>query len=271
MKKLTLLSLLAAALWTPAVVSLYAVSSTVVISEFRVRGPNGGSDEFIELYNLSSAPVSIGGWKIKGSNNTAGTSVRATIASGAVLNPGCFYLLTNSSTSGGPYSGPVAGDQTYAVGITDDGGIALTMSDETVIVDQVGMHVGSAYKEGTILPPLGTSNLNRGYERKPGGAAGHGTDSDNNQSDFQLIAPSNPQNSHSQCIGGTDPVIDGDASPNPVVQFENLLVTGKVTPGSNPPSTNLAATADLAALGGADGQQLFDDGTNGDVQPGDGT
>ena len=32
-------------------------SSTVVISEFRVRGPNGGSDEFVELYNLSaSAP-----------------------------------------------------------------------------------------------------------------------------------------------------------------------------------------------------------------------
>ncbi|HYV40304.1 MAG TPA: hypothetical protein VEO02_00785, partial [Thermoanaerobaculia bacterium] len=30
-----------------------AVSTTVVISEFRVRGPNGGSDEFVELYNLS--------------------------------------------------------------------------------------------------------------------------------------------------------------------------------------------------------------------------
>src|SRR5215471_15031349 len=52
---------------------LAAASSSIVISEFRVRGPNGGSDEFIELYNLSSAPVNIGGWKIKGSNN-AGTT-----------------------------------------------------------------------------------------------------------------------------------------------------------------------------------------------------
>jgi len=26
----------------------------VVISEFRFRGPNGGSDEFIELYNNST-------------------------------------------------------------------------------------------------------------------------------------------------------------------------------------------------------------------------
>src|SRR5918912_4464487 len=56
-----------------------AVSTNVVISEFRVRGPNGAADEFIELYNLSGAPVAIGGWKIRGSNSTAGVSDRATI------------------------------------------------------------------------------------------------------------------------------------------------------------------------------------------------
>src|SRR5215468_507078 len=96
-----------------------AVSTNVVISEFRVRGPNGGNDEFIELYNLSGAPVAIGGWKIRGSNNTAGVSDRATITAGTILQPGCHYLLTNSSLSGGPYSGAVAGDQTFTVGITD--------------------------------------------------------------------------------------------------------------------------------------------------------
>src|ERR1044072_9248697 len=104
-----------------------AVSTNVVISEFRVRGPNGGNDEFVELYNLSGAPVAIGGWKIRGSNNTAGVSDRATITAGTTLQPGCHYLLTNSSTSGGPYSGAVAGDQTYSVGIADDGGIAVTL------------------------------------------------------------------------------------------------------------------------------------------------
>src|ERR1051326_6758546 len=56
-----------------------AVSTNVVISEFRVRGPNGGNDEFIELYNLSGAPVAIGGWKIRGSSSTAVISDRATI------------------------------------------------------------------------------------------------------------------------------------------------------------------------------------------------
>src|SRR5215217_5948628 len=79
-----------------------AVSTNVVISEFRVRGPNGAADEFVELYNLSGAPVAIGGWKIRGSNNAAGIADRAVITAGAVIQPGCHYLIVNSSLSGGP-------------------------------------------------------------------------------------------------------------------------------------------------------------------------
>src|SRR5215203_2765121 len=82
-----------------------AVSTNVVISEFRVRGPNGAADEFVELYNLSGAPVAIGGWRILGSNSAAGVADRATITAGTILQPGCHYLITNSSLSGGPYSG----------------------------------------------------------------------------------------------------------------------------------------------------------------------
>src|SRR5205085_8942352 len=127
-------------------------STTVVISEFGTRGPNGGNDEFIELYNLSSSPVNIGGWDIKGSNSSGTVTVRATISSGTTLNPGCHYLLANSNSQGGPYSGPVTPNQTYGVGITDDGGIALTRSDGS-IVDQVGMSSGSTFKEGSTLSP----------------------------------------------------------------------------------------------------------------------
>ena len=29
----------------------------MVISEFRVRGPNGGNDEFVELYNNTDAAI----------------------------------------------------------------------------------------------------------------------------------------------------------------------------------------------------------------------
>ena len=60
-------------------VTFRASTSGVVISEFRVRGPQGGNDEFIELYNAGSAPVGIGGWKINGSNSSGTTSTRVTI------------------------------------------------------------------------------------------------------------------------------------------------------------------------------------------------
>lgn len=168
-------------------------SSTIVISEFRVRGPKGGNDEFIELTNISSTLVDISGWKIRGSNSSGTVGDRVTITAGITIQPGCSYLLTNASTTSGPYSGTIAGDQTYLTGVGDDGGLALTLPDNTVI-DQVGMSAGSAFKEGTQLTNLGSSNLDRGYERKRDAATGIFVDTDDNSADFQLKTPSDPQN-----------------------------------------------------------------------------
>ncbi|HKF43583.1 MAG TPA: lamin tail domain-containing protein [Thermoanaerobaculia bacterium] len=246
-----------------------AISGTVVISEFRVRGPNGGSDEFVELYNLSGASVDISGWKMKGSNNAGTTSTRATVPASTSLGPGCHFLFTNSSTSGGPYSGTVTGNVTYGTGITDDGGIAITTAAD-VIVDQVGMSTGSAFKEGTVLASLGSSNLNRGYERKPGGSAGSSTDTDNNSSDFQLITPSDPQNLSSPCIVIGNPSGTGAANPSAVPQGSTTILTVTVTPGSNPTSTGLQVQGDLTAIGGSATQTFYDDGsTGGDQTAGD--
>jgi uncharacterized protein len=191
-----------------------ASAQGVVISEFRVRGPNGGNDEFVELYNATGASVPIGGWLIRGSNNAGTVSTRATIPAGTMLGAGCHYLATNSSTTAGPYSGSVAGNQTYTTGITDDGGVALTLADATTIVDAVGLSTGSAYKEGTPLASLGTSNLDRGYERKPGGASGSGQDGDDNSADFALRTPSDPQNTSSTCLGGAKTLSINDVSLN---------------------------------------------------------
>lgn len=238
------------------------ISSTVVISEFRVRGPLGGNDEFIELHNVSSAPVNITGMLIRGSNSSGFVSTRATIGS-AILQPGCYYLVANNGANG--YSGAVPANQTYGTGVTDDGGIALTLSNTTTIIDQVGMSAGSAFGEGTRLTSLGSSNLNRSYERKPGGAAGNGTDTDNNASDFQLITPSNPQNSTSTCISNnpTNPSGTGAATPASVSPGDSTKLTVTVTPGSNPASTGLAVTGNLSAIGGSATQQFFDDGIQG--------
>ena len=247
------------------------ISSTVVISEFRVRGPQGGNDEFIELHNVSASAVDISGWTVRGSNSSGAVSIRATVAAGTILQPGCYYLLTNTAANG--YSGAVPGNQNYSVGVTDDGGIALALPGTTVtIVDQVGMSAGSLYKEGATLANLGTSNQNRSYERKPGGASGNAADTDNNATDFQLISPSNPQNTSSACIGNnpTNPSGTGAASPPTIEDGTTTTLTVTVTPGANPTSTGLAVSADLSPIGGSATQPFFDDGIQGgDVLAGD--
>jgi acyl dehydratase len=167
------------------------VSTTIVISEFRTRGPNGASDEFVEICNISADAIDISGYRLNGSNNAGTTSLRATVPANTTLPAGGRFLFTNSSAGG--YSGTVAGNVTYTTGITDDGGLAI-LTPAVVVVDQVGMSAGSAYKEGTTLAPT-TTNVNQSYERKPGGTTSALQDTDNNATDFQLnAATSNPQN-----------------------------------------------------------------------------
>ncbi len=244
--------------------SARAASNTVVISEFRTRGPLGGNDEFIELYNLSSSPVNIGGWTVRGSNSSGTTGVRATIPSGVTLNAGCHYLLANGTASTG-YSGPVAPDQTYSTGITDDGGIAI-LNASVSIVDAVGMSSGSAYKEGTTLAPI-TVNGTTSYERKPGGSSGSGQDTDNNAADFQSRPVADPQNLSSACIGtATGITATGAASPSTVDVGSNVLLTVTVLPVSAP---GVTVTADLTPIGGSANTAFYDDGTHGDAVAGD--
>ena len=72
----------------------------------------------------------------------------------------------------------MVGDQTYSSGIANDGGIALTLADDSV-VDQVGLSAGSAFKEGMHLAPL-PSDANQSYERRPGGFNGSTQDTNDN-------------------------------------------------------------------------------------------
>lgn len=191
---------MAAAPMSPMLEQVSAQSGPgIVISEFRFRGPAGANDEFIELYNAGPAPVNVGGWLVRVSNNNKPPTVvtRATIPVNTILNPGCFYLVANTSSSGG-YTGGVAPNLSYVLGFGDEGGVGLTLPNTTTIVDQVGHGANGAFGEGTRLPVLLT-NVNRGVERRPGGSAGH-ADTNDNATDFREITPGNPQNASSPCI-----------------------------------------------------------------------
>jgi len=213
-----------------------------LISEFRTRGPNGASDEFIEIYNNSNIPVDAGGLKIRGSSNNGTVTTRLTIVANTVISARGHFLAINSSA----YSGTVNGDQSFTSGFANDGGIALTMADDNVI-DQVGLSPGSAFKEGMPLAPL-PSDANQSYERKPGGAAGSGQDTNDNFTDFQLLTPSDPQNTHSASTPGPTPSPapspSPTATPTPIAS-PSPSPTGTPTPTPTPiasPSPSPTAT-----------------------------
>ena len=69
--------------------------------------------------------------------------------------------------------------------------------------------------------------------------------------------------------GGTTLQGTGLATPDQVGPGQNSLLTVSVTPASNPASTGIAVVTDLSTIGLSATQAMFDNGTNGDVTPGD--
>lgn len=61
----------------------------------------------------------------------------------------------------------------------------------------------------------------------------------------------------------------GMAAPSQVGPGQTSLLTVTVTPANTPPSTGIGVVADLSSIGLLATQMFFDNGTNGDVTPGD--
>lgn len=131
-------------------------SAQVVISAFRVTGPSGGNDEFVEIQNTSSSPVNISGWKLRGCANGSPGNVsdRVSVPASVTLGAGQFYLFVNN-TAGNGYSGATPGDRTYGSGFSNFtgssyAGIRLEDGSGTTM-DQVGTGPNSPCREGAGL------------------------------------------------------------------------------------------------------------------------
>lgn len=223
-KWLSILLVVAAILAIAVLPAAAAPSTTVVISEFRTRGPGvagDGSDavydQFVEIYNLSATSVNISGYYVNvwglTTDPETGDPVYAVynvaqIGEGVVLLPYEHYLLVN----GFGYSGGTAPDDgLYYPILTDDVGIALIAADGTTVVDAVSTtsNVGNPYFEGTSLAAM-TLDINQSYERLPNStsvAGGHidSQDSDNNSADF--VYNNGSSNPESQAAGSPTAVV----------------------------------------------------------------
>jgi hypothetical protein len=174
---------------------------SLLISEFRLRGANGSSDEFIELFNNGGLTPSISttdgsaGWTVASSDGV----VRCLIPNGTQILPQRHYLCTNSSgyslsDYGG--TGSAVGEATYNSDIPDNLGLALFMTANPANftmanrMDAVGFSgVPAMYVNGTPLPALDATNADYSFVRKfTGNDDPYLLDTDNDASDFTLVS-----------------------------------------------------------------------------------
>jgi hypothetical protein len=141
--------------------------SSVLISEFRYNGPNGTLDEFVEIYNNTSAPITVGpsGWAVV--TGDAPTTPKFIVPAGTVIpRRGHFlganilgYSLVGYPAGNGTTATP---DATYTDDIPDNVGIAIfnttnpagfTLANR---FDAVGttLEPNALFKEGAGLPSI---------------------------------------------------------------------------------------------------------------------
>jgi hypothetical protein len=180
--------------------------SQILISEFRFRGPLGGNDEFIELYNNSDSPHTVAdtgggtGYAVAGTNTTGTNSNRCTVPNGTVIPARGHFLCTNNGASGYSLGAYATGDAIYATGIVDGGGLAVFSttiaanwgtSTRFDAVGFAGITNTTLFTEGTALSPAGgiTTSSEHSFVRKMTKASnGLPQDTDDNQSDFAFVS-----------------------------------------------------------------------------------
>ncbi|HZN00168.1 MAG TPA: hypothetical protein VFB70_12280 [Pyrinomonadaceae bacterium] len=202
----------------------------LVISEFRVRGPNGANDEFIEIANISGADHTVAGggtgYAVAASNGVA----RCVIPNGTVIPNRGHYLCVNSvgySLASYPAgNGTTAtGDATYTTDIPDNAGIAIFNTsiagnfNLANRIDAVGStsEANTTYKEGTGYPALTPFSINYSFYRDNCGKGGSITtfgacptggnlkDTNNNAADFVFVDTNGTSAGAGQRLGAPGP------------------------------------------------------------------
>ena len=226
-------------------------TSHLVISEIQTNGDGGtpADDEFVELYNPTSSPVSISGWSLQ-YRSTSGTFLKQNVTTGTVPAYG-FYLMARAAYNGSP-----AADLIYnQFSMSGSAGsvflvnnqVLLTTCSSAAIVDQV------AYGSGTNLCPETTASTpapaaNGSIERAPGNSnppCGNGTDTGNNSADFLPRTTSQPQSSASLTESCADVSAAKTDNPDPVNAGATLTYTVTVSNAGPDDATNAAANDTL--------------------------
>src|SRR5215212_5404350 len=250
----------------------------LIISEFRVRGPNGANDEFVEIYNNSGADHTVAGggtgYGVAASHGVA----RCVIPNGTVIPNRGHYLCVNSvgyslATYPAGNGTTATGDATYTTDIPDNAGIAIfntsvaanfTLANR---LDAVGStsEANTLYKEGTGYPALTPFSIDYSFYRDNCGKSGSITtfgvcpistpkDTNNNAADFIFVDTNGTSAGAGQRLGAPGPEnlsapIQRNASF--AVDFLDVCVAGASPPNrvrdftSDPANNSVFGTLDI--------------------------
>ncbi|MET0646556.1 MAG: hypothetical protein ABW208_08030, partial [Pyrinomonadaceae bacterium] len=241
-----------------------ATAGQLLISEFRVRGPSGANDEFIEVYNNSGAAHTVAdssggsGYAVAASDGVA----RCVIPNGTVIPERGHYLCTNSVAYS--LSGNATGNATYTTDIPDNAGIAIFNTSVAASftlatrLDAVGStsEANTLYKEGTGYPALTPFSIDYSFYRDNCGKGGSITvlgacptggnpkDTNNNASDFVFVDTNGTSAGAGQRLGAPGP--ENLASPiQRNASFPGLNLDSSVG-SSSPPNRVRDFTSDPA-------------------------
>ena len=260
------------------------VSPNIVISQLFGGGGLTNSpyqNDYVELFNRGNAPVNLSNWSVQYASATGSNWLPAFPLPNFDLQPGQYFLLKFDSNGsvGSPlptpdFVVPVLQPEGFIPNLSSTNGkLALvnissrlpasTCPTDPSIVDLVGYGSTASCFEGARAATLTATTA---LLRSGGGC----NDTDNNSSDFIVGTPS-PRNSSSLFNSCDASTLHASISTNPttVAPGGNTLLTVTVVPATSPPSTGITATGNLSSIGGSPSQTFFDDGTNGDVTPGD--
>ncbi|PPF47297.1 glutamate--cysteine ligase [Pseudoclavibacter sp. AY1F1] len=211
----------------------------LVINEAYGGGGNAGSlysNDFVELYNPSSAAISVDGWSVQyfsASGNLGGTAELA----GSVA-PHTHYLVSLAAGSGDTGALP-APDATGDISMGARGGIvALASTIDTLtlpgagvsaadgLVDLIGYGSASTFEGPAPAPELSNSLSAQ--------RSNTGVDSDVNSADFVAAAPT-PENSSGGPTAAPEPTTTTTSSPtvSPTTEFVSIAEiqgTGSASP-----------------------------------------
>lgn len=169
----------------------------LLVSELRSRGPGGGSDDFVELYNPLDVDVTLGAdIEIAARSDGAAAYSPRWTAAGQIV-PAHGHVLV----AGPAYSAATIPDDALSSGIADK--VSVVVRRAGTVLDAVCLYCGATDPfdatydcEGAAFVLVGctSNNSDRSLERKPGGALGSGTDTGDSATDFQITTPADPQN-----------------------------------------------------------------------------